>query len=118
VADTVEITVKLACFVRQEQRGWVSGCPSLDLFSQGDSEVEAKAALEEAIDLWLESCFERNTLARALQELGWHRFAPGTGAPGQAESIVVAPLPAGEVLGRPFGVEVKIPAYQIAALGG
>lgn len=50
---------------------WVGWCPSLRVFSCGDTEEEALAAVREAADLWLESCVERGTLEAALAELGF-----------------------------------------------
>ena len=57
--DTIEIAVRLRCFVRSEGEYWVSGCPSLDVYSQAETADEAKAALREAVELWVESCLER-----------------------------------------------------------
>ena len=76
-------------------------------------------ALREAIDLWIESCIERDTLAEAMRELGWHRVHPHQlennsdfiGVSGASETDE-----AHRVLGESFPVEVKIPAYQAAAL--
>lgn len=74
--DSVEISIRLSCFVRDDGKYWVSGCPNLDVYSQGDSREEAMGALREALDLWIESCIERDTLAEAMRELGWHRAHP------------------------------------------
>ncbi len=113
--DTVAISVRLNCFVREEGDRWISACPSLDVYSQGRSEEEAKASLEEAISLWIESCIERNTLGRALQELGF-RPAPWNlpATEGEGEVRVRALSDDKDLFGHTFPVEIKIPAYQAA----
>jgi predicted RNase H-like HicB family nuclease len=117
VLDTVEITLCLVCTVKREGRNrWVTGCPKLDLFSQGESEEEAKRFLQEAIALWVEDCFERGTLEQALQESGFHKVHPTAILPGD-EHIMVRPVQAGEESDDDFfPVHVTIPAYQAAAL--
>lgn len=69
--DTVEITLSLACTVKRDGRDrWVTGCPVLDIFSQGKNPQDAKRSLEEAISLWVEDCLERGTLEEALRDAG------------------------------------------------
>ncbi|HEX5761370.1 MAG TPA: hypothetical protein VF121_19460 [Thermoanaerobaculia bacterium] len=116
---TVELNVRLRCFVRSERVDlWVSGCPSLDVYSQGDTEQEAKSFLAEAVRLWVESCVERNTLEQALVELGWHRLVgSGLVPPNERDADLSAHLePADSILGEPFPLEVRIPAFQAVAL--
>ncbi len=113
--ETVEITVRLRCFVRSEGESWVSGCPSLGVFSQASTADEAKSALREAVELWVESCLERGTLEHALREVGWH-LSSGFPVPPEGEDAATGLQPADEVLGEPFPLEVTIPAFQAAAL--
>jgi predicted RNase H-like HicB family nuclease len=119
LVDTVEISLRLSCFVRDDGKYWVSGCPNLDVYSQDETREGAKEALREAIDLWIESCIERDTLAEALRELGWHRV-PSHPLEEEADFIAVSERQEIEeaqgVLGEAFPVEVRIPAYQAAAL--
>lgn len=49
---------------------YVSHWPTLDVYSQGDTEREAAANLAEAVHLFIESCIERGTLKDVLAELG------------------------------------------------
>lgn len=114
VLDTVEITLCLICTVKREGRTrWVTGCPKLDVYSQGASEQEAKKSLEEAIILWVEDCFERGMLEQALQEVGFHKVHPTDIHPGD-EHIMVGPvLDKAQDL---FPLHISIPAYQAAAL--
>jgi predicted RNase H-like HicB family nuclease len=83
VLDTVGISLRLLCTIKQEGRNkWVTGCPKLDLFSQGKTEEEAKSSLREAIALWVEDCLERGTLEQALEECGFHKVHPTEILPG------------------------------------
>jgi predicted RNase H-like HicB family nuclease len=113
--DTVTISIRLNCFVREEGVRWISACPSLDVYSQGRSEGEAKASLEEAISLWIESCIERNTLGRALQELGF-RLAPwDLPVTEEEDEIRVRALSDDkDIFGHTFPLKIEIPAYQAA----
>ena len=113
--DTVQITLCLLCTVKQAGRNrWVTGCPKLDLFSQGKTEEEAKRFLKEAIALWVEDCFERGTLEQALQESGFQKVHPTDIRLGD-EHIVVRSQE-GEEREDLFPVHIQIPAYQAAAL--
>ena len=121
MTDSIAVVLRLSAFLRKADGYWESACPTLDVYSQGDSEEEAKANLREAVELWMDSCLERNTLSDALRELGWHRVPSGAPMPSDTDSIqVMTPEDAelGRVLGDPFSVEVKIPAYQAAMFSG
>ncbi len=119
MTDSIAVKMRLSAFARPEGDLWESSCPTLDIYSQGDSEAEAKANLKEAVELWMESCLERNTLGTALRELGWHFVPPGLPALSGTDSIeVVTEDETESVLGNPFAVEVTIPAYQAALLSG
>lgn len=115
--DTVTVSLRLRCFLRQEADYWVSGCPALDVYSQADEAEAAKAALQEAVELWMDSCLERNTLQQALVELGWHRVPPDQRVTVDAEYIGISEAQdADQVLGEPFPIEVTVPAFQAALL--
>lgn len=115
--DTVEITLCLVCTVKRDGRNrWVTGCPKLDLFSQGKSEDEAKKALEEAIFLWVEDCFERGTLEQALQEVGFHKVHPAVIHSGDEHISLRTVKDDYEEADETFPLHITIPAYQAAAL--
>lgn len=117
MAETALVVLQLSALVRREKESWLAGCPSLDVYTQGETADEAKANLREAVELWIDSCIERNTLGKALQELGWFRVPPGTSAPVGIDTIEV--LREGtESLGEEFPLEVTIPAYQAALFSG
>lgn len=113
--DTVEIAVRLHCFRRQEATQWVAGCPSLDVYSQAETADGSEAALQEAIELWVESCLERGTLEQALREVGWHLSA-GMPVPPREAAETTELDSAQEVLGEPFFLEVTIPAFETTTL--
>ncbi len=48
-------TRSLTALVQREGDGWVALCPELDVASQGDSAEEARANLQEAVELFLET---------------------------------------------------------------
>jgi predicted RNase H-like HicB family nuclease len=113
--DTVEISFFLLCTVRRDTNNrWVTGCPKLDIYSQGKTEEEAKKCLKEAIELWVEDCLERNTLDEALQEVGFQRVHPSALQPGD-EHVCIYPKQPVETADT-FSVQLTIPAYQAAAL--
>ena len=56
---------------------YISVCPPLDVFSQGETEEAALANLAEALQLFVESCYERGTLEGVLKDCG---FVPETTA--------------------------------------
>ncbi len=68
--NRVVFEVKLPATVKKKAAYWVSSCPALDVFSQGPTEEEARKNLEEALRLFLLSCYERNTLEEAVKECG------------------------------------------------
>ncbi len=74
---TVTFTLNLPVLFREEH-GWVVGeFPNLGVASQGRTRAEAEHNLIEAAQLFIESCFERNQLDKALKECG---FVPGHAA--------------------------------------
>lgn len=116
--DTVKISFNLVCTIKRDaERRWVASCPKLDVFSQGRTEEQARAALKEAIELWIESCLERHTLDEALRECGFQKVSMSKEQAIQArEVIVIEPRPSGDDAPlSTFNLSVTIPAYQAAA---
>ncbi len=60
-----------ARITKENPKMYVSYCPELDLYSQGDTPKEAKTNIIEATQLFIESCIERNTLREVLLECGF-----------------------------------------------
>ena len=120
VVETAAVVLRLSAFVHDDEGLWVAGCPSLDVFSQGHSEADAKKSLREAVELWIDSCLERNKLGEALRELGWYRVPPGTTPSPDTDLLGVVEdhkeRPDG--LGAEYPLHVTIPAYQAALFSG
>jgi predicted RNase H-like HicB family nuclease len=57
----VVFNVKLPITIKKKARVYISRCPILDIYSQGNSETEAKKNLIEAVKLFLITCFEKGT---------------------------------------------------------
>jgi len=114
--ETAAVVLRLTAYVHEEDGLWVAGCPSLDVFSQGETEDRARTNLHEAVELWIDSCLERNTLSKALQELGWYRISSGVEPSKHADVVGIVGLKdeTAESLGEEYSLEVTIPAYQAA----
>ena len=114
MVETITVDVKLRAFVRKEKKTrWIAVCPAIGVASQGSTASEARKSLKEAVQLWFESCIERGTLERALQESNF-RPVPSD-AVGHETEVVSVDRHEADVLGDSFTVNVEIPAYQAAA---
>ena len=67
----VVFTLTVDSEVKTEGDVHVSYCPALDVYSQGDTEDEASANLIEALQLFVQSCYERGTLDAVMKERGF-----------------------------------------------
>jgi predicted RNase H-like HicB family nuclease len=114
--DSIEVALHLSCCLRDDDDAWAASSPALDVVTQADSKRAAKAALEEAVEMWVESCLERETLGEALRELGWHRVDGSASAGSQA--VMVPPETGAEALGEPFRLTLRMPAYRVDHLLG
>lgn len=71
---SIQFSVQVAIQVKQEGKWFIASCPALDVHSQGQSEKEALHNIGEAIQLFIESCYERGVLEQVLKQSG---FQPG-----------------------------------------
>ena len=69
--DFIRLTVSVPFGVVPDEVGFVSHCPSLDVYSQGHTEDEAVAMLAEALQSFIESCYRRGVLESVLNECGF-----------------------------------------------
>ena len=69
----IMMNVKLPATVKKSDQGnwYVSCCPVLDVFSQGETKEKALSNLSEALRLFFLSCLERGTLDEVLKESGF-----------------------------------------------
>lgn len=67
--ETISLEVNLTANLhRDTARRWIATCPQIGVASQGRTASEAKACLQEAVELWFESCIERGVFDQALRE--------------------------------------------------
>ena len=65
VNASAQVKFAVPAEVRKDGAYFVAGCPPFDVFSQGETEESALANLAEALQLFVESCYERGTLVEA-----------------------------------------------------
>ncbi len=53
---------------------FISYCPELDLYSQGETIKQATENISEATHLFIQSCIQRNTLNEVLTECGFTSY--------------------------------------------
>jgi len=63
--------ISLPAIVKQRTNMWISSCPCVDVFSQGDTKEEAMANLKEALSLFVETCHEMGTLEQVMKDSGF-----------------------------------------------
>ena len=70
--NVISIKVKLMATIEKEESGmYCVRCPALGVASQGMNVPEAKKNIAEAVELFIESCFERGILHEVLKEQGF-----------------------------------------------
>jgi predicted RNase H-like HicB family nuclease len=113
MTESIALDVHLQAFVRRETpRRWIATCPMVGVASQGKTADDAQRCLQEAVELWFESCVERGVLEQALREAN---FRPASAT----ASVQRRPAdPESSVLGKPFEIHLKIPAYEAVTLLG
>ncbi len=79
--DEMTITLKLRCFSRTSDSSGlvVATCPSLDIKSQGTNPEQARAALQDSIELFLRHCWKRGIFEEVLRRRGFEPCADGDG---------------------------------------
>jgi predicted RNase H-like HicB family nuclease len=68
----MQLSFRLPYILTFKDKWILASCPVLDVHSQGGSEAEAIANLREALQLFLEGCFEMGTLEQVLKDSGFH----------------------------------------------
>ena len=67
----VTFKVSLPLSIKKKEDYFVSSCPVLDVWTQGETKEKAIENLREALQLFLLDCFERGTLDSVLKECGF-----------------------------------------------
>ena len=105
ISMQVELTAKLPVKIKKRGKFYVSSCPLLEVYSQGETKARALENIKEALQLFLMSCFERGTLGTVFRERGFKpstRIVHHTSTPSKYQSVTV-PLP----LQAPLHVPLK-----------
>ncbi len=100
-AIIVQGELKLWGTIKRDGEWFIAQCPVLDIASQGHTEPEAKRNLIEATELFIQSCLERGTLFKALEELGF-RAAPAMKQPTRPRGSFALPIPLLLTAERPY----------------
>lgn len=119
MTESIALSVHLQAFVRRDtSRRWVAICPMVGVLSQGKTADDARRCLQEAIELWFESCVERGVLDQALREAN---FRPSHSD--HPNPTIDYPKSARRqrrrnqhLLGDSFEVHLTIPAYEGATI--
>ena len=115
MADTIALQINLQAFWRRETgECCVAACPQIGVVSQGRTVRETKACLQEAVELWFESCIERGMLDRALREANFHSSSAADHTRGNLRSS--RRRQSANVLGAAFTIHFRIPGYEAAPL--
>ncbi len=71
--STPTIMFQLTCWVRHDEPTdvFVSRCPSMNVYSQGETEDEALAAIKSAVGLYLKAAFQHDRLEQTLRRAGF-----------------------------------------------
>ena len=102
MTESISLDVHLPAFVRRDtSRRWIATCPMVGVVTQGKSADDARHCLQEAVELWFESCVERGVLEQALREANFGPSRRGSDIPGQS-----------------FEIHLTIPACEAASLFG
>jgi predicted RNase H-like HicB family nuclease len=62
-------TISLTAIIEREDPGYVALCPELDIASQGDTVEEARASLQEALELFFETAAPSEIDTRLQRDL-------------------------------------------------
>jgi len=111
--ETISLEVNLNAYVRRDTaRRWIATCPMIGVASQGYNATEAKASLQEAVELWFESCIERGVLDQALREANFRPSADKAyvGRPSAKRKSRT------NILGEAFAISLTIPGYVATTL--
>src|SRR5260370_35475585 len=118
MTETISLEIKLQAYVRHEtRRRWIATCPLIGVASQGATAVDARACLQEAGELWFESCIERGVLDQALRETNFRRSFSNNSNLTRGRASGSRRRGHADVLGERFAVRLTIPGYEAPLLG-
>jgi predicted RNase H-like HicB family nuclease len=82
---SVQMNFNLKCLVRYDQEAavFVSHCPGLQIYSQGETAEEAHAAITSAVTMYLEGAYDFDRLDQVLRRAGFRPVPPGQPLPSE-----------------------------------
>ncbi len=102
--NLVFVKFLLKANVFKEKPGmYVSHCPALDLYSQGDTPEEAREMIHDAVRMFIESCVERNVLNEVLADCGFFQIQ------GEATNTIAVDTDDGDDDKQHFTVPAEMP---------
>jgi predicted RNase H-like HicB family nuclease len=114
---TIEFTININCCVGRDEDSevYVSHCPTLDVYSQGETEEEALEAIKSAVTLHITTAFDFNRLEKVLRKAGFEKFSSGKQiepetAPAATEYVHVRFSP--EMKQVPISLPLRLSAQQ------
>lgn len=102
--------VRLRAWFRRDGQQWIVWCPALDVMTQSRTRKGALESLREAVELWFESCIEREVLDGALKELGFAKDAHSDALPPDADQIKVI-----EYIPQQLPDDSEKPSFSVAS---
>lgn len=86
--EVVEYQVNLPIELGLDGHDWLAACPPIDVVTQAHTKKEALRAIQEAVELWFESCIDHGVLVDALKECGFKRLEPDESESGKGVTII------------------------------
>jgi predicted RNase H-like HicB family nuclease len=73
---TIELTINMECGIGRDEDAdvYVSHCPALNVYSQGETEEEALEAIKSAVSMHLTTAFDFNRLEKVLRKCGFEQM--------------------------------------------
>jgi predicted RNase H-like HicB family nuclease len=110
----IEINLRAAVGFDSQAGVWVSWCPALDIYSQGESKSEARLALNEALTSYVKYCYKSQILDNVLVKRGFQVSPDSQVATDGDEYIDVQKLDHGQ-FSHTFDLTVQVPLTSAMA---
>lgn len=104
---TVKIHMQLTCTVREDKEAdcYVSHCPALNVFSAGNTELEAFEAIRSALTMYALALYKKNRLDEKLLTTGFFPVS-GNVAPKVEQFVAVEEVGRGDL--QSFEVDIPL----------
>jgi predicted RNase H-like HicB family nuclease len=100
----------------EETGSFVAYCPALDLYSAGKTRIDAKRAIQGAVDMYIRLCYDRGILDRLLHAKGFTSMEPATaGATAQEEANFISVIESKHQAEYDDIFSLSVPMHLVAA---